>query len=220
MRIYHFLNHKYGLQALRRKRLKVSLIDQLNDPFELVGFATNNPIERQAFADVKHGLAKYSGMLCFSDRWSNPVQWSHYADRHKGLCLGFDVPNGLLTPVKYRSTRLKPDVQAIKEMQAEDPAAHKMMRDLVATKFSHWRYENEQRLFVGLKDKDTRGQYFCNFSDELALREVVVGSNSTISRADLKKALGRSFEDVMIAKARLAFQSFRVVRQKRESLWK
>jgi len=89
MRVYHFINRKYGLQALRRKRLKVSLIDQLNDPFELLGIASHNPDERQAFADVKTGLARYSGILCFSSKWSNPVQWSHYGDRHKGLCLVF-----------------------------------------------------------------------------------------------------------------------------------
>lgn len=176
MRVYHFLNRKYGLQALRRKRLKVSLIDQLNDPFELVGFASHNRDERKALAEVKAGLARFSGMLCFSDKWSNPVQWSHYADRHRGLCLGFDVPEGLLTPVRYRSKRLKPDPQAIKEMQAEGPAAHEMMLNLVATKFSHWRYEHERRMFAQLEEKDVRGLYFCDFSENLALREVIVGS--------------------------------------------
>jgi hypothetical protein len=220
MRVYHFINRKYGLQALRRKWLKVSLIDQLNDPFELLGIASHSPDERKAFADVKTGLAKYSGILCFSGKWSDPVQWSHYADRHKGLCLGFDVPDELLVPVKYRSKRLKPDAQAMKEMQAEGPAAHKMMLNLVTTKFSHWYYENEHRLFVHLEEKDAGGLYFYDFSDKLALREVIVGSDSTISRAQLKRALSRRTTEVAIFKARLAFQSFRVIRQTRDALWK
>jgi hypothetical protein len=220
MRVYHFINRKYGLQALRRKRLKVSLIDQLNDPFEMVGFASRNRDERQAFAEVKAGLARYSGVLCFSGNWSNPVQWSHYADRHKGLCLGFDVPEALLTRVKYRSKRLKPDPQAIKEMQAEGAAAQEMMLNLVTTKFSHWRYEHEHRMFVRLEERDARGLYFCDFSENLALREAIVGSESSISRAQLKRALGRMSTCVVVFKARLAFQSFRVVRQKRDALWK
>jgi hypothetical protein len=37
MRVYHLIYGKYGLRALRRKRLKVSLIDLLNDPFVMVG---------------------------------------------------------------------------------------------------------------------------------------------------------------------------------------
>jgi hypothetical protein len=40
-------------------------------------------------------------MLCFSRDWHNPVQWSHYADKHRGICLGFDVPDSLLVPVQY-----------------------------------------------------------------------------------------------------------------------
>jgi hypothetical protein len=108
----------------------------------------------------------------------------------------------------------------MKEMEAEGPAAHEMMLNLVATKFSHWHYENEQRLFVELKDEDARGLYFCDFSGDLTLREVIVGSASTISRIELKRALGRSISGVTIFKTQLAFQSFRVIRQKPDSLWK
>jgi hypothetical protein len=219
MRVYHFINRKFGLQALRRKRLKVALIDQLNDPFELLGFATRDPEERKAFGQVKNGLAAYSGLLCFSANWSNPVQWSHYAEQQKGLCLGFDVPDSEVVPVKYRSRRLKPDPQAIREMISEGPAAHAMMLDLVTTKFSHWRYENEHRMFVQLEEKDARGLYFFDFSDKLVLREVIVGQSANISRAELRRALGRNVHAVAVFKARLAFQLFRVVRQKRDALW-
>ncbi len=220
MRVYHFMNSKYGLQALRRKRLKLALIDQLNDPFELLGIASRDPEERKAFAEVKAGLAKYSGMLCFSGKWSNPVQWSHYSDRHRGLCLGFEVPDEMLTPVKYRAKRLRPDPRIINEMRAESPAAQEMMLQLVTTKFSHWRYENEYRLFVQLEEKDEKGLYFADFSDKLVLCEVIVGSAATISRAKLKSALGRAAKHVVVCKARLAFQSFRVVKQRRDALWK
>ncbi len=220
MRLYHFINRKYGLQAVRRKRLKVALIDELNDPFELLGFASHDPEERKAFADVKAGLAEYSGLLCFSGKWRNPVQWSHYADCHRGLCLGFDVPDGVPVPVVYRSKRLKPDPQAIKEMEAEGPAAREMMLKLVTTKFSHWRYEDEHRMFVRLEERDARGLYFYDFSDNLVLREVIVGSSSTISRVELNRALGHWATEIAIFKARLAFQSFRVVRQRRDALWK
>jgi hypothetical protein len=220
VRVYHFMNRKYGLQALRRKRLMLALIDQLNDPFELLGIASHNSEERKAFAEVKAGLAKYTGLLCFSGKWSNPVQWSHYADRHRGLCLGFDASDEMLVPVRYGSKRMKPDPQAMKEMAAEGPAAHEMMFRLVTTKFSHWRYENEHRLFAQLEKKDARGRYFYDFSGHLALREVIVGSISTITRAEVSRALGRSAKEVAAFKARLAFQSFRVVRSKRDALWK
>lgn len=36
MRVYHFIKLEHGLDSLRDKRLKISLIDKLNDPFELL----------------------------------------------------------------------------------------------------------------------------------------------------------------------------------------
>jgi len=43
MRFYHFLSQKYALKALKKKRLKLSVIDKLNDPFEFnAGFQDAN----------------------------------------------------------------------------------------------------------------------------------------------------------------------------------
>ena len=32
--------------------------------------------------------------------------WSHYADRHEGICLGFEIPKELLSKVSYQNDRL------------------------------------------------------------------------------------------------------------------
>ena len=145
------------------------------------------------------------------------MQWGHYADKHRGVCLGFDIPDALLTAVKYRRDRLQPDVAAIEG----DPAtAEQHMRQILATKFWHWRYENEVRCFVGLDPDDCEnGNYFMPFSEQLALREVIVGYCAEVSRAELAAALGDACETVIQRKARLAFRSFRVVQQRRSSLW-
>lgn len=36
MRVYHFLDRKYGLDDIRRRRLKIATLDDLNDPFEML----------------------------------------------------------------------------------------------------------------------------------------------------------------------------------------
>jgi hypothetical protein len=217
MRVYHFLNRKHGLQNIRQRRLKVSTIEELNDPFELLGISSKNPDVRQAYQDTKAGLAKYSGILCFSGNWRNPVQWSHYADHHRGICLGFDV-TVQLEPVTYAPRRLKPNLEA---MRTGGAAAQIHMQQMLTTKFSHWRYEDERRLFVRLKTKNKKtGLYFFHFSKQIALKEVIVGSNSTITRAELRRALGNLATIVEVHKARLAFRTFRIVRQRSEKLWK
>jgi hypothetical protein len=48
MRAYRFLNEKFGLISLREKRLKISLLDDLNDPFELLPYEMTDPNRRIA----------------------------------------------------------------------------------------------------------------------------------------------------------------------------
>jgi hypothetical protein len=43
-------------------------------------------------------------MLCFSRTSSNILMWSHYGDNHKGICLGFDVPDEFARDVRYVSS--------------------------------------------------------------------------------------------------------------------
>ncbi len=159
MRVYKFLNAKWGLKALEDRRLKIARISDLNDPFELLGINLSNRELRKAFVEMKYALAKNRGLLCFSKRWRNPLLWGHYSDGHRGLCLGFDVPDELLMGVNYTrkrtaSEKLFSNDQSVKERE---------MKRLLSTKFSHWRYENEVRCFVSLEDKDPHnGHYFLN----------------------------------------------------------
>lgn len=217
MRVYHFVDAKYGLQNLQRRRLKISQIDRLNDPFELIGIASKDRSIRAAFERTKAELASKRGMLCFSQAWNNPVQWNHYADRHRGLCLGFEVPRVYLARVSYTEKRLVPD-KALKGTYAEREA---FMLQVLTTKFIHWQYEKEWRCFVGL-DEDEReestGPYFRSFSEKLALREVIIGACSNVSRREVREALGGIGSGVSLTNARLAFQTFSVVTQLNEKL--
>ena len=48
MRLYYFTGQKYGLDAIRNRRLKVARIDELNDPFELMAPVFETREERLA----------------------------------------------------------------------------------------------------------------------------------------------------------------------------
>ncbi len=220
MRVYHFVDAKYGLEDIRRKRIKISRLHDLNDPFELYALELSNSKFRRAFSLVKDELNKNRGILCFSDKWTNPVMWSHYANKHHGLCLQFEVPSINLAEVNYRFSRLKAELLQLSD---KDPiVAEKAMLACLTTKFSHWKYEREWRVFADLDTPDKNDLYFADFSDNLKLTGVIVGPRSTVSRAELENAFSKSQLDYRPTafKARLAFRSFRVVRNENENLWK
>ncbi len=216
MRVYKFLNAKYGLEALENRQLKIARISDLNDPFELLGTDLSNQELRKAFVEMKYTLDKNRGLLCFSKRWRNPLLWSHYSDGHRGLCLGFDVPDELLMSVTYTRKRTTSE----KLFSNDQLVREREMKKLLRTKFSHWRYENEVRCFVSLEDKDPHnGHYFFEFSNEMKIKQILVGAEACISRRDVEKALGDENAQVERFKTRAAFKTFNVVRNRRQSLW-
>jgi len=92
MRLYHYIEAKWTLDDIRRRRLKASKIDDMNDPYEWKTVYSDHEISQLALENTeKVAIGKY-GVLCFSRRWNNILMWSHYADGHKGICLGFDGP--------------------------------------------------------------------------------------------------------------------------------
>lgn len=199
-RAYHFISLQYGLGDLRQRHLKISRLDDLNDPFELWAIAQPDRRVRQALRDTKNAMAQKCGLLCFSLDWHNPLLWSHYADRHRGIALGFDIDDRILRPVSYRRTR-----PLLKTIDLKVPDW------LLYTKFVDWEYEHEARIFTDLKDRDPQTNlYFADFNDQLVLREVIAGPLCSASKEELRAAAG-STTNVAFRKARLAFRSFRVV---------
>lgn len=202
------MNKKYGLKDLREKRLKISRIMELNDPFEFLGADLSDREFREAMEATKKELAKTKGVICFSKKWTNPVQWTHYADRHKGICIGFDVPDNLLVKVDYVSERLP----------VKGKITEKTMLTFLTTKFIHWKYEQEYRAFLSL-DEEENDFYYADFSENLKLKQVIVGAHSTITRAEVNEAVGDIITEIEVFKARAAFRKFEIVRNKNEKLW-
>lgn len=45
----------------------------------------------KAYAESVEHMKKQIGICCFSALFDHPLMWSHYADKHKGVCLGFHL---------------------------------------------------------------------------------------------------------------------------------
>jgi hypothetical protein len=142
-------------------------------------------------------------LLCFSEDKYNPVQWAHYADNHKGVCLGFEIDEINLRKVKYVSERLAKDTLEQSDCNER----------LLTTKFSHWIYEQERRLILKLSNysKDGQGLRFKEFGSDMLLKEVYIGCKSDLVFEDIIAAYTTNNKDVIVKVTRPSFRDFRIV---------
>jgi len=205
------------MDDIRKRRIKVATFAELNDPFELLGADVGDPTIRKNLNAARAAIDKRVGLLCFSRQWGNPVLWSHYGERHRGLCLGFEVDDATIQPVTYSTKRFALQPDPLKPNGAPD---QELVQKLMFTKYDHWQYEAELRAFVPLDPSESEnGIFFSEFGPKLKLTSVIVGALSSLSRDEVVEALGNLASDVELIKARLAFRSFLVVPQRNRELW-
>jgi hypothetical protein len=197
---------EHGLKNIELERLKISQIDKLNDPFELSSLSFTDYRIRRAFAQIKEDKAKTQGILCLSKSWSNPLMWAHYADKHQGMCLGFDVREEKWFPVSYRAKRFSKLAKSILAKRSSDE--EEMLR-IFTTKSSHWSYEREVRAFAALNSKDEKtGFFFHDFGPDLKLVQVIAGCRSEVTYDKINEKLGSTNRAVEIFRAKLSHNKF------------
>lgn len=176
MIIYKYIPcSKKHLAAIKKNQLWMSLAGDFNDPFDCdhpivtdmshedrlsviakIGSCnveelaehpdyTKNLIEEVVAGHFKAKLAEV-GICCFSKCWDSVAMWSHYAEDHRGVCLGYDATGLIGTtgynflPVKYQA---KPPLIHAKDIAFNfDEAVDRY----VFTKKQEWSREKEIRL--------------------------------------------------------------------------
>ncbi|MDD5384004.1 MAG: DUF2971 domain-containing protein [Gallionella sp.] len=216
MRVYYLTGAQFALSNLALRRIKIARFSDLNDPFELLGVDIGNREHRTAFRETKDQLNESKGLICFSRSWGSTLMWGHYAEKHTGICLGFDVQNKFLEPVIYSKGLLK---ISIDQNTGEPKLTEQFMKRLLLTKFYDWKYENEMRLFVDLDHKTVEsGKYFYPFSDNLELREVILGPRCELPIEGVRNIVADLEQPVTVIKSRIAFTRFEVIENRSASV--
>lgn len=209
MRVYHLLNVENGMSNIALRRIRVSRVRELNDPFELFAARADNGKFQKGLQESVDEFNRNQGLLCFSKRWRNPVLWSHYASKHRGVCLGLDVADELLKDVHYTTDRIPPKFVDDNPDKGPD---ERFVRDLLYTKYEHWRYEEETRAFIALDHSTIEdGSYYYPFDNSLLLGEVILGPLCEIPIDRVRELVRSVYEHVSVIKARLAYKWFEVV---------
>jgi hypothetical protein len=131
--------------------------------------------------DILDHTSKSTGIICFSKRRNDLLMWSHYADGHKGLVIGFDIPPELMAEkplfdVEYRTHRLPWNF----DVGSTKPETASEIRKLIQRKSIHWRHEKEVRVLWALEgliqevDEQKRLCYYTRIPPAI-ISEVILG---------------------------------------------
>jgi Protein of unknown function (DUF2971) len=208
--LYYFTSERYGLEAIRDERLKIARIAELNDPFEFLATKFAN-IHDGNLESMKEQLNLNRGVICFSELWYHPMMWAHYADKHKGVALGFDLTDAsFMEKVKYVSRPVEFPGIYLENGQFDEEAG----RAIISTKFSSWRYERECRIFCSLDEKDpVLDLYFQTLSSVLELTEVILGERCQVDPDRVHRLLEQRQRKVRVSRAERSRNSFRMLRE-------
>ena len=206
--VYHFTEAEHARTDIEQARIKVTRISEANDPFELEGLKAAVARMRQEIRKLKSENDKKLRLLCFSKDWRSPALWAHYADRHKGICLGFWAKRETLEDVEYHKER----IDSAPAFNAPNILTPRMKQRLTFTKANDWIYEEETRRFLTLEETFESGGYrFFRFGNTLKLSEVILGERCAIKIEDLRNEVRAKHKDVAVYRARSAWGYFKMV---------
>jgi hypothetical protein len=147
------------------------------------------------------GLNEIFGVSCFSKNPESILMWSHYADCHKGICLGFDQEL-LETDMKYKFLEVRYQSAFYKLSKFGDP---QQVLDFLLTKFIDWKYEEEYRLII----EDAPNKLLSY--NPLSLKEIIIGLKMPANESErLRSIVNDNFPHIRIRQTKRNSDGFKL----------
>jgi hypothetical protein len=143
-------------------------VESMNDPLEGHYFLAG---DKRGVYSIREEKARYT-ICATSGTKENVLLWAHYADGHKGLCLGIEVNDNLCTRLQIANDEKRyiknqnrifsgnkivfaPVVYESEELlfkNIEESATEATAILILSAKSNHWSYEKEFRFFKRFSD--------------------------------------------------------------------
>lgn len=137
----------------------------------------NNLKDPERIASILREEKEQFKMTCFSRISDETLMWSHYAEKHSGICIGFKFP------IDYQEKFILCGVRYENEVKPIDGATDFLRTSLywLTTKSKRWDYENEVRAITKtIPEKDRQTIEF----DKTHITEIIFGCNVTETKID------------------------------------
>ena len=132
------------MMFLQNPAMWFATFGEFNDPFEgKFRLADDARVPKKLMQRLRDGITEHMdsyGVLCLTYNLNNILMWAHYADKHRGAILVFDMTED---PVFFSAPFV---VTYTFNYPAYTVAEHKQTLRCMATKFMRWQHENELRV--------------------------------------------------------------------------
>ncbi len=131
-------NYKYVIDIFLNQRLYSSSFRNLNDNFE--GQFYSDGFEEPKRYRLNPRKQQHLSICSFSKNYTSHLMWSHYADGHRGIVIGFDIDESkyLIENVKYNGLA---NFQIL-------PNKFDDIKLIFLNKLKEWKYEEESRIIT------------------------------------------------------------------------
>ena len=173
---------KFTQDIFLRNRVFLSPVAKLNDPceakFNYVTPQSTSPNPYKGWAQEldRSELFGAARVFCVTESPTNALMWAHYADSHRGICIGFRSSSPALLAcakkVAYSSTVPSVDFDQNRQRAKESVAL---------TKSRDWAYEHEWRILS--TDSTAHSNGFMPI-DKDDISEVIFGAHISGSDRD------------------------------------
>lgn len=178
MELYKYCD-KYGINILRHKVLKISRVDEFNDPYEFRIARNDNANINKAVEDLYNYQKYFYRVICLSSEYNNLILWSHYSRNHTGVLIKFDTDkidvNGDDNLSRYlHRVVYKDDMIEIPNnfLELSEEEQETIINKNTFIKYSDWAYEDEYRAIVRFDHEENKRYIELNPSSIL---EVILG---------------------------------------------
>jgi hypothetical protein len=241
MLVYKYLNTDVGKRVLSKFSIRFTQPAALNDPFEALWLfdedLRNETIKTtKLFFKLKFGrdmnddeleelpakidetllnvpkfFSEEIGFLSLSKEKNISLMWSHYADEHRGIVIGFDsdiFPKDLhdVSYTYIRPTYIQPEIEG---------TGWKQLLTLLTTKSEHWSYEKEVRSFSRLENAASvpmkiRNYDVCLFSfPPESIKEVIFGWHTPLNeRQEIQELAADKYPHAKLFEAKSSSSNF------------
>ena len=158
------------------KKIK-ALPDEIREP--LIAKCKVSEDHTQPIFDAhKNEMLKY-GICCFSHSYNSQLMWAHYAEQHKGICVGFDTNLLKTDGVEFRDINYRLVPPTVNILGTEEEFLQQ-----ASSKYIEWSYEKEIRAIKKfdqvLPDDDNNRKWIIN---KEAIQYVLMGYRTSLEQS-------------------------------------